>query len=93
LNPEQIKHYGKWKFPHGLPKKDLLFNYHRVRSHLHKGLVVVEGPWGLRSRIHKRAKIASNAQIRNAPIAREPMRQRPVVRWAPKSCSGNRPRK
>ena len=47
LNPEQIKQHGKWKFPPGLPKKDLLFNYHRVRSHLHKGLVVVEGPWGV----------------------------------------------
>jgi len=47
LNPNQIKKYGKWKFPPGLPKKDLLYNYHRVRSHLHKGLVVVEGPWGV----------------------------------------------
>jgi DNA primase len=47
LNPEQIKQYGKWKFPPGLPKKDLLFNYHRVRSHLHRSLVVVEGPWGV----------------------------------------------
>lgn len=47
LNPEQIKQYGKWKFPPGLPKKDLLYNYHRVRSHLHRGLVVVECPWGV----------------------------------------------
>jgi len=47
LNPERIKQYGKWKFPPALPKKDLLYNYHRVRSHLHKGLVVVEGPWAV----------------------------------------------
>ena len=47
LNPNQIKQYGKWKFPPGLPKKDLLYNYHRVRETLHKGLVVVEGPWGV----------------------------------------------
>ncbi|MFQ5902856.1 MAG: toprim domain-containing protein [Candidatus Binatia bacterium] len=47
LNPDQIKQYGKWKFPPGLPKKDLLYNLHRVRSHLHKGLVVVECPWGV----------------------------------------------
>ena len=47
LNPELIKQYGKWKFPHGLPKKDLLYNYHRVRSRLHKTLVIVEGPWGV----------------------------------------------
>lgn len=47
LNPEQIKQFGKWKFPPGLPKKDILYNFHRVRSHLHKGLVVVECPWGV----------------------------------------------
>jgi DNA primase len=47
LNPEQIKQYGKWKFPPGLSKKDLLYNFHRVRSHLIKGLVVVECPWGV----------------------------------------------
>ena len=47
LNPKKTKQYGKWKFPPGLPKKDLLFNYHRVRLHLHNGLVVVEGPWGV----------------------------------------------
>ena len=47
LNPKQIKQRGKWKFPPGLPKKDLLYNFHRVRSHMHKGLVVVEGPWGV----------------------------------------------
>jgi len=47
LNPEQIKQYGKWKFPLGLPKKDLLYNFHRVRANLHNGLVVVECPWGV----------------------------------------------
>jgi len=47
LNPEQIKHNGKWKFPLGLPKKDLLYNFHRVRANLHNGLVVVECPWGV----------------------------------------------
>jgi DNA primase len=47
LNPEQIKQNGKWKFPRGMPKKDILYNFHRVRSQLHKGLVVVEGPWGV----------------------------------------------
>jgi DNA primase len=47
LNLEQIKQYGKWKFPPALSKKDLLYNFHRVRSHLHKALVVVECPWGV----------------------------------------------
>jgi DNA primase len=47
LNPRQVKHNGKWKFPPGLPKNDILYNFHRVRSNLHKGLFVVEGPWGV----------------------------------------------
>ncbi|MFQ5902361.1 MAG: toprim domain-containing protein [Candidatus Binatia bacterium] len=47
LNPKQQKHNGKWKFPPGLPKKDLLYNFHRLRSHLHKALVIVECPWGV----------------------------------------------
>jgi DNA primase len=47
LNPEQTKQNGKWKFPPALPKKDLLYNFHRIRSHLYKGLVVVECPWGV----------------------------------------------
>lgn len=47
LNLKQLKQHGKWKFPPGLPKKELLYNFHRVRPHLHKGLVVVECPWGV----------------------------------------------
>jgi len=47
LNPKQIIKNGKWKFPPRLPKKDLLYNFHRVRSDLHKALVVVECPWGV----------------------------------------------
>ena len=47
LNPIDIKKYGKWKFPTSLPKSSLLYNYHRVRSHIKRGLVVVECPWGV----------------------------------------------
>ena len=43
----QIKNYGKWKLPPRLPKNDILYNFHRVRSNLHKGLFVVEGPWSV----------------------------------------------
>jgi len=43
----QVKNYGKWKFPVRLPKNDILYNFHRVRSMLDKGLFLVEGPWGV----------------------------------------------
>lgn len=47
LDPQQVRQYGKWKLPKGLPKKLLLYNYHRVRTNLHQGLFAVEGPWGV----------------------------------------------
>ncbi len=47
LVPGQIKNNGKWKLPPRLPKNDILYNFHRVRSNLHKGLFVVEGPWSV----------------------------------------------
>ncbi len=46
MNPLYMKTYGKWKFPTGLPKSSLLYNYHRVCSSIKKGLVIVECPWG-----------------------------------------------
>lgn len=47
LHQLDIKKYGKWKFPTGLPKSSLLYNYHRVRSWIKQGLVVVECPWAV----------------------------------------------
>ncbi len=47
LEPSEILQYGKWKFPKGFPKNQMLFNYHRVLSQLRRGLVVVECPWGV----------------------------------------------
>ncbi len=47
LNLLDIKKYGKWKFPTSLPKSSLLYNYHRVRSCIKHGLVVVECPWAV----------------------------------------------
>ena len=47
INPRDINTYGKWKFPTGLPKSSLLYNYHQIRSHIEQGLVVVECPWGV----------------------------------------------
>lgn len=46
-NPMEMKKYGKWKFPTGLPKSKLLYNYHRVRSCMGQGLAVTECPWGV----------------------------------------------
>lgn len=47
LDPIQVKKYGKWKFPAGLRKSQLLYNFHRIRNSCGKGLVVVECPWGV----------------------------------------------
>lgn len=47
LDPHQVTQYGKWKFPSGLPKSQLLYNFHRIRSQINRGLFIVEGPWGV----------------------------------------------
>ena len=47
LNPKLAKQYGKWKFPPRLPKNDILYNFHRIRSANPKTVVVVECPWGV----------------------------------------------
>lgn len=46
LNRGHIKTYGKWKFPTGLPKASLLYNFHRISNPMQQSLVVVECPWG-----------------------------------------------
>jgi DNA primase len=47
LDPKQVKQCGKWKFPPALPKNEILYNFHRIKSSPRKGLVVVECPWGV----------------------------------------------
>lgn len=47
LDPQQVRQHGKWKFPPGLPKRELLYGFHHIATQRHKGLVVVEGPWGV----------------------------------------------
>ena len=47
LHPKHVQLYGKWKLPPALPKNTLLYNFHRVSSYTHKGLVIVEGPWAV----------------------------------------------
>lgn len=47
LNPHLAKQYGKWKFPPGLPKNEIFYNFHRIRSTNPKTVVVVECPWAV----------------------------------------------
>ena len=47
LRPPEIAAYGKWKFPHGLPKSRLLYNWHRIRKALPAPIIVTEGPWAV----------------------------------------------
>jgi DNA primase len=53
LDPERATH-GKWKLPSGLPRNALLYAYHRAAPHRHRGLVLVECPWGA-LRLHQLA--------------------------------------
>jgi hypothetical protein len=43
LKPQQIRDHGKYKFPKGFHKSVELYNLHRAREHLVRGLILVEG--------------------------------------------------
>jgi len=45
LHPEDIKKWGKWRFPQNLPKSSLLFNAHRAKPYRQNGIILVECPW------------------------------------------------
>jgi DNA primase len=47
LDSQQARRYGKWKFPPGLPKRELLYGFHHIATQLSQGLVVVESPWSV----------------------------------------------
>jgi DNA primase len=47
IDPQLANHYGKWKLPPGLPKNEILYNFHRIRSDNPKAVAVVECPWGV----------------------------------------------
>lgn len=47
LDPSRARRLGKWRLPAALPKRSLLFNYHRVRHRLGAGLALVEDPWSV----------------------------------------------
>lgn len=46
LNAHEALKYGKWKFPRSLPKRNILYNLHRVSINTQR-LIVVECPWGV----------------------------------------------
>ena len=48
IAPDDVRRFGKWKFPSRIPKASLLYNYHRVSHALaQSGVTVVECPWGV----------------------------------------------
>jgi len=47
LDPITTHRLGKWIFPPALPKKEILYNYHRIPAKLSGTLVVTECAWGV----------------------------------------------
>ena len=53
LDSQLAARFGKWKFPSLLPRNQLLFNFHRIRSRLPTStLVLTECPWSV-MRLHQ----------------------------------------
>lgn len=47
LDPEAVRHLGKWKWPTGFPKSSMLYNWHRAWPQASDGLILVEGVWSV----------------------------------------------
>lgn len=47
LDAEKARRHGKWKLPPRFPRSSTLYNLHRVRDRLPRGLVLVECPWAV----------------------------------------------
>lgn len=45
LDEHDVDRLGKWRFPTGFPKSEVLYNAHRARPARSSGVVVVECPW------------------------------------------------
>lgn len=45
LDREQVSVYGKWKLPPKLPKRHILYGFHRLPRIPGRTLCIVEGPW------------------------------------------------
>ena len=89
LHPKHIQLYGKWKLPPALPKTALLYNFHRVSSYTHKGLVIVEGPWAVMRLAQLNIPAVALLGIHLSPIQRDLLRtlQR-VILMLDGDCAG-----
>lgn len=47
LDPDLIRRWGKWKWPRGFPKSQLLYAWHLANADLDRRLIVVEGAWSV----------------------------------------------
>lgn len=47
LDPQRAQRTGKWRLPAALPKRSILFNYHRIAARIAGGLALVEDPWSV----------------------------------------------
>jgi DNA primase len=52
LDCDQARTYGKWKLPPGLPKRLILYGFHRIVNLSDRPLCIVEGTWGV-MRLHQ----------------------------------------
>jgi DNA primase len=46
LEPDRAQ-LGKWRLPARLPKRSILFNFHRIRDRFENALVIAEDPWSV----------------------------------------------
>lgn len=47
LDANEIKVWGKWRFPKGFPKNQTLYNAHRAIAFRKHGVIVTECPWSV----------------------------------------------
>jgi DNA primase len=79
LDPDHVKTYGKWKFPPGLAKMKILYNFHRIQPQLKKGLVIVEGPWAVMRLAQLNISAVALSGIHLSPTLYDVFRQTPQV--------------
>jgi hypothetical protein len=90
IHPADIRRYGKWKFPSGLPKSGLLYNWHRCGSAMKKGLVVVECPWGVMRLSQAGIPAVALLGIHLSPVQFELLRKVPRILLMPDGDTAGR---
>ena len=91
LDCKHVRLYGKWKLPPALPKRQLLYNFHRLSSYTHKALVIVEGPWAVMRLAQLNIPAVALLGIHLSPTQRDLLRtlQR-VILMLDGDCAGRR---